>query len=529
MAQPLLAGYRGSSPRLRRFLLYIFLAVACAAYGFAFGIYAPARMMPFVVPAVAVTSLILWCLPLGDYAPISALEPLFIAYFAALLLWPNYLALALGNLPWITVARLTGVPLVLTLLACLSISRPFRTELRTILGADALTYRFMLILIALWTGSILLSSDPGTSLNRYSLAMLNYAGIFFVSCYLFSRPGFADLWVRMLLVMLTIMCAMAIWEDRLQILPWVGHIPSFLSVDDPVVQKILRPTFNTLDGNYRVKATATTPLGLSELLGLSMPFTMHFLIGKHAWQLRLAAAVLLPLFVYVILLTDSRLGVVAGCASVMFYLLIWAALRWRQQKTSLLAPVIVMSYPALFAAFIAATFLVDKLKYKFWGRGSQQASTQGRLDQWSMGIPKIILNPIGHGIGQGAETLGFRNLAGELTIDSYWLTVLLEIGVAGFIVYYGLMLRGAFSAARTVVNMGQDREFGLLLPMSVALLNFVIVKIAFSQDANHPLIFMMLGATVALTYRASKLRPLPGADLRAVAKRANRLARVRVR
>jgi hypothetical protein len=507
-AQPLVAGYRRTPPRLLRVLMFSALAIACIAYGYAFAIYAPARVMPFTIPAAILAGLLLWTLPPGEYAPTPLLEPLFLAFFAALVLWPNYLAITLGNLPWMTLMRLTGLPLVITLLACISISRPFREKLSAILQADKVMFRLMLVLIALWTGSILLSSDPGTTVNRYFLAVLNYAGIFFVSCYLFSRRGFADIWVRMLLVMLAILCAFAVWEFRLQILPWVGHIPSFLTVDDPVVQKILRPTFNTIEGNYRVKASATTPLGLAELLGLSMPFTMHFLIGRHPLYLRVAAGIFLPITAYVILLTDSRLGVVAGCASAMFYLLIWGALRWRQRKESLFAPALVLSYPAIFAAFIAATFLVDKLRYKFWGRGSQQASTQGRIDQWELGIPKVIANPIGHGVGQGADALGFTNLAGDLTIDSYWLSVLLEIGVAGFIVFYGLMLRGAFTAARTVVLVGPEREFGLLLPMSVALINFVIVKSVFSQEANHPLVFMILGAVVALTYRAAQVQPL---------------------
>jgi hypothetical protein len=523
---PVVAGYRRQQPPVVRFLLIVLLALACMAYGAAFGMLAPARVTPFALPAALLGGLILWSLPAGEYAPTRLIEPLFLAFFAALLLWPNYLAVTIGNLPWMTFLRITGVPLLVTFLACVSISKSFRARMQEILSADPWMTRLVISLVALWSGSILLSSDIGQSLNVYTLNMLNQIGIFFVSCYVFSRPGFAAVWGKMLMACLVLLGVYAMWEHRLQILPWVGHVPSFLTVQDPIVERIMRPTFNTIDGNYRAKASATTPLGLSELLGLTMPFGLHYAIGHFPLATRIAAVLYVPFAVYIILLTDSRLGFVAACASVMFYLLIWALLRWRQDKGSLFAPALIMTYPALFAAFVAATFLVDRLKYKFWGRGSQANSTQGRLDQWGMGIPKILVNPIGHGIGRGGEALGFTNAAGEITIDSYWLGVLLEIGVVGFIVYFGLMLRGAYTAANTVVNKGQRGEFNLLLPMAVSLINFVIVKSAFTQDNNHPLIFMMLGAVIAMTWRATLTPetppPLQDSIRRAASRRAVR-------
>ncbi len=500
-AQPLLAGYRRSSPRMLRYSLIALLAIACLIYGLAFGTVAPSRMMPFAVPLALLFGLILWCLPAGEYAPTRVLEPVFLAFFAALLLWPNYLAVAIGNLPWMTVLRLTGIPLVTTLLACISISKTFRTTLSNILAADKVMTQLVVALVGLWTFSLLLSRNPGMSINHYILTQLNLTGIFFVSCYLFSRKGFAEFWVRAFLAILAFICVLGIWESRIQHLPWAGHIPSFLKIDDPLVQKLLTPKISR-ELIYRVKVTATTPLGLAELLGLSMPFAIHFLLGSYRLFMRGAVALYIPAAFLVILHTDSRLGVVSAFASGLFYVLVWAVLMWRQQKNNLIAPAIVLSYPALFAAFMAATFAVPQLRYKFWGRGSQQASTQGRIDQWEQGIPKIISHPFGHGIGQASPSLGWSTPGGTITIDSYWLSVLLEIGILGFLVFYGLMLRAAFVAARTAITLRGQPETTLLLPMSVSLITFVIVKLVFSQESNHPLIFMILGAVLALTYRA---------------------------
>ncbi|MBL8554522.1 MAG: O-antigen ligase family protein [Phenylobacterium sp.] len=501
---PLLAGYKRAPRRSLVLLLLAALALACFAYGFMFGVSAPARMMPFTVPIVVLAGLTIWALPPGDYAPTKLIEPLFIAFFAAMVLWPNYLAIALPSLPWLTLLRIIGVPLVLVMLICVSVSKRFRTEMKDIVSTDKLLWQLLALLVLIQALTIALSSDPGQSLNRFIIAQVNQTAIFFAACYVFTRERLLEQWVRMLLIMLVILSLFGLWEWRLQLLPWAGHIPSYLKVEDEAVQRILSPRARASTGIYRVHSTATTPLGLAEILGMSMPFAMHFLFDRYPLWMRVAAAAYIPFTVNVILLTDSRLGVVASLASVIFYLLIWALLRWRQNRDSVFGPAISLAYPAIFTGFVAATFFIGRLRAQVWGDGSQRASTESRIDQWIMGIPKIIRNPLGYGLGRGADELGFANGAGVITIDSYFLSVLLELGVLGFIVYFGLLARGAFVGARTVISSRLDQELRLLVPLSVTIINFIIVKSVFSQDANHPLIFMMLGAIVAASYRARK-------------------------
>jgi hypothetical protein len=315
----------------------------------------------------------------------------------------------------------------------------------------------------------------------------------------------------MLLVMLTINCFFGFWEWRLQAVPWAGHIPTFLKIEDETVQRILSPHARAASGIYRVHSTNSTTLGLAEMLGLSMPFAMHFILDRYKLWMRVAAAIYIPLAVNTIFMTDSRLGVVTALCSLVFYLLIWAVLRWKQERQSLFGPAVVLAYPAIFSGFVASTFFIGRLRAEVWGNGPQQASTESRLEQWRMAIPKIIHNPFGNGLGQGGAELGFFNGAGVLTIDSYYLSVLLELGVMGFIVYYGLMIQGILVGARTVVSARGDKEFRLLLPISVALMDFVISKSVFSQDAGHPLVFMMLGAVVAMAHRAKQMGSLPAA------------------
>jgi hypothetical protein len=500
--RPLIAGYRRGLPPGLAVAALVTLAVACVVYGFFFSISIPARVMPFTVPIVVLGGLVIWSLPTGGYAPIKALEPLFMAFFAALTLWPNYLAIALPSLPWLTLLRIIGAPLIVVLLVCISASATFRSKLVDVLNADKVMSRLLIAVVVFQTITLPLSPDPGQSINRWVIAQVNWTSIFVVACVVFMRRGFATYWVWCWLVMLTILCVFGLWEARLSQVPWAGHIPSFLKVQDETVQRILAGASRAATGIYRVQAVSTTSLGMAEILGLSIPFAMHLTFERNPLLLRILTGLYIPFAVYLILLTDSRLGVVAALASVMFYLLIWALLRWRQIKKSMFGPAIVLAYPLIFAAFVASTFFIGRLRAQVWGDGSQQASTESRIDQWIMAFPKIVRNPIGYGMGEGANVLGFANGAGIITIDSYYISILLEIGVLGFVAYYGLMLRGIWTAARTVIESPADQEIRLLLPIAVSLINYVIVKSVLSQDANHSVVFMMLGAIIALTYRA---------------------------
>lgn len=501
-SEPLIAGYRRTLPRGMVALAYATLVLAAVAYGFFFSLSAPQRMMPFTVPIALLGGLAIWGLPAGSFAPTRALEPILMAFLAALIIWPNYLAIALPSLPWVTLLRLLGVPMIVLFLVCISVSKHFRKKLSDVLNTDRLMMIFLVGIVVIQIFTTIISRDPGSSINLAIVFQVNCTCVFFISCVVFVRRGFAEFWVRMLLSMLIFLCFMGLWEARISHVPWGGHIPSFLRVEDEAVMRLLKGGARAATGIYRVQGTSTTSLGMAEVLGLAIPFAMHLAFERYRFLVRALGIAFIPLSVFLIVLTDSRLGVVAALLSVMFYLLIWALLRWRQQPKSLFGPAIVLTYPALFAAFVVSTFTVGRIRAQVWGDGSQQASTDSRLDQWAMAIPKLIRNPFGNGLGESGNVLGFTNPAGVLTVDSYYLTVLFDMGVAGFICYFGLIIRGIWVSTETVLTSSSEAEVRLLLPIAVSMTNFIVVKSVLSQDANHPLVFMMLGAVVALTYRS---------------------------
>src|ERR1700743_921869 len=106
------------------FMLFLFI------YGFYFSAFVPTYFAFFMLPVIALGFLVIWPLPDVNWAPTRTLEWFFYATFIGLIAWPNYLAIALPGLPWITVLRLTAFPMALLLLICLSMSHDFRTKMK---------------------------------------------------------------------------------------------------------------------------------------------------------------------------------------------------------------------------------------------------------------------------------------------------------------------------------------------------------------------------------------------------------------
>jgi hypothetical protein len=477
------------------------LLLFCLIYGFAFALLAPFILIPFAVPIVFLLLLVIWAMP-DAKAPVKTLNFFFFAFFIGLFVWPNYLAISLPGLPWISVIRLTVFPMTLTLLYCVSVSQDFREKAGSVLNQTAPLWKALILFAVIQTISIAFSKSPAESINKYVVAQTEWTGIFFAAAFLFSKPGRATKWALCLWGIALFVGAIGIWEKHLGYVPWRNHIPSIFQIDDPSVLAFLAGSQRSYTGVHRVQAVFTTPLGLAEYMALTLPFVAHFLREEFEWKVRAAAALTIPFILYIIVLTDSRLGIVGCLATLMAFTFIWAWRRRREDKKNPFWTAIVACYPLIFCAAVASTFFVGRIRARVWGTGSAQFSTQSRSEQYHLGIPKILSHPWGYGIGQSGFALGFVDSSGFGTIDTYYLAIGLEYGVIGFLAYYGMILFALYAAGKTALSPQPLKgESALLIPISISLLNFIVIKSVFSQQDNHPLIFMVLGMLAALLWR----------------------------
>jgi len=481
----------------------VLLTLLSLIYGFGYALTTPFMLKEFLAPLVPLACVAIWALPESKAEPSRALEVLFWAFFLATILWPNYLAVALPGLPWISAVRLIGLPMATVLLIRLSTSKDFNDQIRGSVSTIPAMGRFMAGFVAIQIFSVAISDHPISSADVVFDNQIGWTATFFIACYMFRRPGTAQLWVAAYCICAVLLCPLGIWESKLEHVPWADHVPKIFAVQDESVQRALAGARRLGIGDYRVEGPQSTSLGFAEFLALSIPFLLHYIGGPYRTIVRLLAIGAIVLIFYVILISHARLGVVGFFLATLLYLLIWSLRRWRRFKGGLLGPAIVAAYPTIFLAVIVASFFVGRIRNVVWGNSETAASNQGRIEQLKAGIPMLLTHPWGYGTGRGAEKLGWTDPGGVLTIDNYFLLVALDWGILGFIFYYGMIVMVIWYSARYGWLRTNERhpEHTLLFPAGVAMSVFIVIKTIFSQTHNHKLQFMIMGMICALIYR----------------------------
>jgi hypothetical protein len=479
------------------------IGLFCIVYGFFYAITAPYLIIPLAAPIAVLGLLAIWALPENNVVPTKAMELTFSALIIGLILWPNYLALALPGLPWITMVRLTGFPMAFFLLISLSASTTFRDRILDTSSATPLAFRMFLLFSANEFITLPFSHKLTESINKVIIQQLNWTGVFLVSLYIFRKPGRIERYLFLLLAIAIPIVALAFIESEEQHVLWAGHVPSFLRVEDPSAQRALAGAVRGATGQYRAKATFSTALGLSEFVALMTPFALHWAVGRYPLLLRLLGLALIPALYFVVRMTDARLGVAGYLASLLIYLLFWSLVRWRRRMSDILTAAIVYAYPSVFLAAVAATMFVHKIHVIVFGGGAQAASNEARGNQFRMALPALLRNPIGHGAGQSGDAMGYG--AGDfIAIDSYYISVALDYGIIGLTLYVAMFAMVIGAAVTTMLRAPptNDREAALLMPLATCLCAFLVIRGVFEQPDIHPMIFMMVAMVIALVARA---------------------------
>jgi O-antigen ligase len=487
-----------------KILLPIGLTLVCIVYGFMFGLTAPFLIVPFAAPIAVLMLMAIWALPDTHNAPVKSMEAFYAAVLVSLLVWPNYLALSLPGLPWITAMRLTSFPLAFLFLVCLSTSPSFRSEVMSGVRSAPGLLTCYLGFVVIQFATIGFSKSASGSIGVVTNAQLNWTMPFLVGLWLARQPGKAQTYITMLVVLTLPMVITGMLESRLQHLLWLGHVPSFLKIDDALAAQYMGVVMR--GGVYRVKSVYASPLSFSEAMALITPFCLHFAAQKYKPPLRLLGFVLIPVYFYCIRSTDARLGIMGMLVSFLAYFLLWALLELGRKAQSLWAATIVYAYPAAFGVVMTAVLFVHKVKVMVLGGGETASSNDARHDQIVLGIPKILSHPLGYGAGNAAVTLNYAPF-GMITIDNYYLSITLDYGVLGFLMFYGIFVTAVVAAVRTVLKSPaaiDTQEKTLLLPLAVSVTVFVAIRGVLSLEDNHILAFSILGFLVGVLYQVKQ-------------------------
>ena len=477
----------------------------CFLYGAAFGLAGQYLIMQFVFPLAVLALLVIWALPEARRMPLKTGERLFLLYLLAPKVWPQYLALSVLRLPLVNIERLVGGPLALIFLLSLSTSQAFRRTIAATLAADRWIALGVAAFFGLCVASIFYSKAPIESFNAVLNAALIWFMPFFLGCYFFRTPGRVRLWVYLFMATAVFVAIIGIVEAHVGHVLWRGHIPKFLEVNDPSVQLSLAGTVRLYGAGYRTESTLGNALVTSEFMSLALPFCLHYAATARTLLIRATAILACICLVDATYETHSRSGMLSLLITSLLYLFYWSYRRWRSSRSSLIAPAVLLAYPALALMSVASVFFVGRVRHLVLGSGAETSSNDARVQQWQMGIPHLLHRPWGWGLNMAGGVVDYHSPGGLLTIDSYVLSLLIDVGVVGLGIFFALFLWGIYRFGRAAFVAPQEaEELSLLAPIAIALINFLVTKTVLSEQMNHGLPFMMLAAGLVLVDRPSQ-------------------------
>lgn len=505
-ALPVMPGFM--TPRLshdkkwKRRGIYVLLGFLCFFYSF-FIILVPMQLkVPLMAPLIVMLLLVIWALPVRDYFPSKITHFLFWAYTITLLLWPNYLAIALPGLPWITAARLFAAPLVIYILVYASTSLPFKEIMKSRLQAVKPLWVLITIFALIQVVSIVAASQPFLVINRVFNNQVMWTGMFFATVWVMRDVKSLERWIIAYAVMTFILGMMAVWEAQLGQVIWANSVPSIFAIDDPSVERILQGSYR-LTGQYRVQTTATTPLSFAEMMVLCVPFLFYLMQKYPKPSVILGCLVVDGLIIYGLIQADARLGFVGLIIGHVLYFLFYALDKRRQDRNSLMGAGLVVSIPVFMVLVTLAVLFIGRLRVRVLGGGQHESSNDARIEQMNIAFEKIWASPIfGFGSGEGGPRIGFMNGEGVVTIDSYYLMVMMDYGFVGFLVFYGMLIYSIYVCAKIAMTAKGADTRRMAAVIAIFISEFLVIKSVLAQEANHPLAFMMLGAVATVAYSA---------------------------
>lgn len=267
------------------------------------------------------------------------------------------------------------------------------------------------------------------------------------------------------------------------------------AIDPVTAQAILEAKFR--GGGYRAQATFDHPLLFAEFMLVVAPLAcVVFVMAFRRWK---PVLVLAPLYLFGVLSTRSRVTLVVAGITLLFALIAWLVRLLRQSQRNLV-PLIqtVFALPALLAMLAAAAFLGSELVA---GRNTDEfLSSLARLEMLRESWPLIQAEPwLGYGHGAGGFVLGFADSSGMMTLDNYFLAVVLDNGMPTLIALLAALLL-SFRKALGMVTASDAQVRRLGLAFAASLLTVILIKLVLGTGLNNGLMYLLMALPYVVSH-----------------------------
>ncbi len=229
----------------------------------------------------------------------------------------------------------------------------------------------------------------------------------------------------------------------------------------------------------RFAAQGFDPNELAMALALALPMAWYLALLSRRPLMRLVYRGFLPVGLLAIALTGSRGGLVASVVGLTIIPLTMTRLTPGRMAIAIAMLAISGGVAAVYAPQTVITRLATTRTEV------EEGSLNGRLGIWKAGLTALLERPVtGHGVGGFQEAIA-PILGQARTAHNSYISVLVEEGLVGFILFMGML----FAVFRSTLRLPtMDRRFALALYCTLG-----IAMLPLSWDA-HKAVWFILGA-----------------------------------
>lgn len=390
-------------------------------------------------------------------APLRVLSVLVFLVVALSILWPRYLFLHAGGLPGINPLTLS----TMGLLALLVFSIAASPKVTRLIGEQAVNGGWTLKIAIAWLAwrffASILGEHPVLSvidLLKESVYVTSFLLFGLFASSLHSGP---ERVIRTIVGCGLLVSIVGVYEAFAQRNPFVGLISNMGDAAAP--QALMAIAAEKIrDGGFRAQSTFDHPIVFAQFVAGLLPLALFTWKHDSKFLWRLIGLVTFPVGLLAIAKAGSRAGYVSIVGALILIGLVWwvrALLLGRTSKA-----IAIIALPAVAALipiawYVAQEFAVGKTQHEF-------SSTAVRLGMLSDGIYALWDSPLtGFGHGMALFKAGIVNSFGLATIDSYLLSIALDYGYVGLLLFLGFLASFSIGAFRFAVS-GQSYKCALV-------------------------------------------------------------------
>lgn len=430
-------------------------------------------------------------------APAQLMRTLVYLYFALLLFWPRYIAFDISG-PDVTPVRLVLLALLVLWLFSFASEEFAYDSAKALLKFPVVTAAWIM-LVLVKTASAFASEAVGVSIYLWGNELLSVLLFYPVIVTLFCsdkngdarQAGYIDAWLKLVFWVAVALATIALIEQGVKRPLFSGVVLPGMNIDTKAFANAISEKIR--DGVYRSQATFSHPLVFAQFLFLSLPLTLYLSASARSFKLSFlfalgAATQLLAL--------DSTASRAAALGTVVLVLVGAAGFLLRRFVLSGYRRVAIpMFFAALGGAIVAGLALAfgDDVSAYVFGRSSLESqSTGARLLMLERALKAVSDDwLIGRGQGLAPYFIGVRGTGGAVTVDSYYLSLLVEAGALAIFLYAAFFL----SAAAKVFSYNALRSphGGVLIALVTALLSTLFFLSILSITELHALLALNVG------------------------------------